>query len=409
MSNAAAVIVGGGQSGAYAAMSLREAGFAGRIIVLGDEHHLPYDRPPLSKAMLTQETMPAPVRFHDPAKVAERGIELRLGTRVEGIDRAAGRVHVAGGGTVPYDRLLLATGAAARRLTVPGAERVLTMRTLEDAAAIRGRLTQGVRVVCVGAGVIGLEVAASAHARGAVVTVLEAGPVCMGRSLTPDFAAWIKGLHEAAGVRLRFGVAVRAITGAGVECDDGVVPADLVIAGIGITRNTALAEAAGLAVENGIVVDEFGRTDDPAIFAAGDVAAFWHPFYGRRLRLEAWRHAMNHGIAVGKAMAGAGQAYDDIPWFWTDQHGVNLQMAGMVELAASTVMRGTLGAASFAAFHLDGAGCVVAATGVNAAREVRAAQALIPLRRPVDAAELADPAGNLQNLVAAARRGSYAA
>ena len=147
---------------------------------------------------------------------------------------------------------------------------------------------------------------------------------------------------------------------------------------------------------NGIIVDEFGTTDDPAVFAAGDVAAFWHPFYGLRLRLEAWRHAMNHGTVVGRAMAGVGKPYDDIPWFWSDQRGVNLQVAGLHDLSVTTVMRGAIGAASFAAFYLDAEGLVVGATGVNAAREVRAAQALIPLRRAVDAEVLADPRSNLQ-------------
>ncbi len=405
MSDEAAVIVGGGQTAAHAAMSLRDAGFAGSITMLGEEPHPPYDRPPLSKAMLTDSPAPAPVPFHSPERVAERGITQRLGARVEAIDRAAARVHLADGGALAYDRLLLATGGQARRLAVPGAEAVLTVRTLEDAAAIRARIGPGTRVACIGAGVIGLEVAASARACGAEVTVLEAGPFCMGRSLTPEFAAWIRALHEANQIAFRFGVRIEAITPDGVLCADGPVPADVVIAGIGITRNIALAEAAGLEVNNGIVVDALCATKDPAIFAAGDVAAFWHPFYARRMRLEAWRHAMNHGIAAGRAMAGAGVAYDDIPWFWTDQHGVNLQVAGLPEYGVRTVLRGDMGSPSFAAFHLDAAGAVVAATGVNAAREVRAAQALIPLCRPVDAAALADPATNLQKLVAEARRG----
>ncbi len=405
MSHEAAVIVGGGQAGAHAAMSLREAGFAGSITVLAEEPHPPYDRPPLSKAMLTETPPPAPAPFHSPGKIAERGITQRLGSRVEAIDRAAARVHLAGGGSLAYDRLLLATGGRARRLAVPGAECVLTVRTLEDAATIRPRIGPGTRVACIGAGVIGLEVATSARARGAEVTVLEAGTCCMGRSLAPEFAAWVRALHEANRVAVRFDVRIEAITPDGVLCAGGLVPADVVIAGIGITRNTALAEAACLEVDNGIVVDALCATRDPAIFAAGDVAAFWHPFYARHMRLEAWRHAMNHGIAAGRAMAGAGAAYDDIPWFWTDQHGVNLQVAGLPELGVRTVLRGDMAAPSFAAFHLDATGAVVAATGVNAAREVRAAQALIPLRRPIDAAALADPATNLQKLVAEARRG----
>ncbi len=406
MSSETALILGAGQTGAYAAMALRDAGFAGRVVMIGEEAHAPYDRPPLSKAMLTEEPPPAPVAFHDPAKVAERRIELRLGTRAEGIDRAAARVRLHGGQAVGYDRLLIATGGRARRLGLPGGERVLTVRTLEDAAAIRAQLRPGARVVCIGAGVIGLEIASSARARGAEVTVVEAGPGCMGRSLTPEFAAWIEALHRRAGVAFEFGAAIAEITPDAVVTATARHAADVVIAGIGIVRNTEIAAEAGLAVENGVLVNEYAATADPAVFAAGDVAAFFHPLYGRVLRLEAWRHAQNHGIAAGRAMAGDAKPYDDLPWFWTDQHGVNLQLAGLVDAAVTTVHRGDPACASFAAFHLDAAGRVVAATGINAPREVRAAQALIPLARPVDAAALANPATNLQRLVADLRKGA---
>jgi NADPH-dependent 2,4-dienoyl-CoA reductase/sulfur reductase-like enzyme len=178
-----------------------------------------------------------------------------------------------------------------------------------------------------------------------------------------------------------------------------VVTADLVVAGVGMQRNTELAEAAGIAVDGGIVVDEFGRASTPNVSAAGDVAAFWHPRYGRRLRLEMWRHAQNHGIATGRAMAGVPEPYDEIPWFWTDQHGANLQMAGLADGATTDVWRGAPGERSFTAFHLSDQGVVLAATGVNAMREVRAAQAMIRAGRPVDRAALADPASNLQKLV----------
>lgn len=397
------VIVGGGQTGAYAAMAAREAGFAGRILLLGEEAHAPYDRPPLSKAMLADDSVPAPVPFHDPAKVAERGIELGLGVRVAGIDRTAQRVVLGDGERVAYDRLLLATGGRPRHLTVPGAGHVHLLRTLEDAAAIRVGLVPGARVVCIGAGVIGLEIAASARKRGCAVTVLEAGPGCMGRSLTPDFAGFIRDLHARNGVELHFGSEILSIEPGRVLTAGGAFAADIVAAGIGILRNEELAAEAGLATGNGIHVDEFCRTDDPAIHAAGDVAAFQHPFYGRRLRLEAWRHAQNHGIAAGKAMAGAGAPYDDVPWFWSDQYDVNLQLAGLHEGTARTVYRGDPAGTSFAGFHLDAEGRVLAATGVNAPREIRAAQAMIPLRKPVDAAALADPSSNLQRLVAGLR------
>jgi NADPH-dependent 2,4-dienoyl-CoA reductase/sulfur reductase-like enzyme len=279
---------------------------------------------------------------------------------------------------------------------------VLLVRTLDDARRLRPLLAHGRRVVCIGAGVIGLETAASAHTLGCSVTVLEAGPAAMGRSMAPDMAAWIATLHRNAGVDLHFGAVVEEITPDAVLCAGGLtVPADLVIAGVGMVRNTELAQAAGLAVDSGILVDEAGRTGTDGIFAAGDVAAFWVPRLHRRLRLENWRHAQDHGIAVGRAMAGVAGAYDPVPWFWTDQHGVTIQVAGQPSEAAETVLRGETTNASFAAFHLDEAGRVVAATGVNAAREVRAAMALIRSGAVVDRSALADPRTRLQALAKA--------
>ncbi len=307
---------------------------------------------------------------------------------------------MADGRTLPYDRLLLATGGQARTLAVPGGERALTLRTLDDARRLRARLVPGARVVCIGAGVIGLEVAASAHARGCAVTVLEAAAAPLGRCTTPEMAQFVADLHRGAGVALHFGASVAAIEPGAVVCADGLrVPADLVIAGIGMARNTEIAAEAGLAVDNGIVVDGFGRASAEGVFAAGDVAAFRHERLGRRLRLESWRHAQDHGIAVGRAMAGGTMPYDEVPWFWTDQHGKNIQVAGLAAEAATTVLRGATTDASFCAFHLDADLRLVAATGVNAPREVRAAMALIRAGAPIDPARLADPAVKLQALV----------
>ncbi|MBN8889310.1 MAG: hypothetical protein ABS99_01745 [Acetobacteraceae bacterium SCN 69-10] len=398
------IIVGAGQAGAHAAMALREAGFAGRILLIGEEAHRPYERPPLSKEMLTAPAEPPPAWFHAEARYAERGIELLLGNPVAAIEPAAHRVRLADGRVLDYAKLLLATGGRARRLAIPGGKAIHLLRTLDDARALRPLLVEGARVACIGAGVIGLEIAAAARRRGCVVSVVEAGARPMGRSLTPEFAAWIADLHRKSGVILHFEAKIEAIEGGFVVCASGpAVPADVVVAGIGMQRNTELAEAAGLAVEAGIVVDEFGRSSDPDVYAAGDVAAFWHARLGRRLRLETWRHAQNHGIATGRAMAGVLEPYDEVPWFWTDQHGVNLQMAGLPDGAVRHVLRGDMAAPSFAAFHLDAAGRVLAATGVNAPREIRAAQAMIRAGVPVDAAALADPATNLQRLVAGLR------
>ncbi len=399
MAAAMTVIVGAGQAGAHAAVAARQAGLAGRLVLVGNEPHLPYERPPLSKAVLTEAAEPEPSWFFPAARYAELDIDILPGTAAVGIDMAAARVALADGRHLPFDRLLLATGGRARALEVPGGERALTLRTLDDARALRARLGPGVRVVCVGAGVIGLEVAAAAHARGATVTVLEAAPAALGRCTTPAMAEWIVGLHRAAGTTLHFGTAVAAITPEAVHGADGLrVPADLVVAGIGMQRNAEIAAAAGIAVDNGILVDACGATGRAGVFAAGDVAAFRHPGYGRILRLESWRHAQDHGIAVGRAMAGQAAPYDAIPWLWTDQLGRTIQIAGLPAEATRSVLRGTPDHGSFCAFHLDAAGRVVAATGVDAPREVRTAMALIRAATPVDPARLADPAVKLQAL-----------
>ncbi len=395
--SATCLILGAGQAGGWAAVTLREAGFAGRIVLIGEEPWLPYERPPLSKAVLTAETEPPIACFRDPARYAALGIETLTGVRATGIEREARRVRLADGRDLSYDRLLLATGGRARALTVPGGERALRLRTLEDARAIRARLATARRVVCIGAGVIGLEVAASARARGAAVTVLEAAARPMGRSVSPEGAAFVARLHRDAGVELRCGVAVAAIE-AGTDgaalvltADGGVLPADLVLAGVGMERAVDLAAAAGLALDGGIAVDAWGRSSDPAIFAAGDVAAFPHPLVpGPRLRLESWRHAQNHGIAVGRAMAGVeAPPYDDIPWFWTDQHGVNLQVAGFPAEAARSVVRVDRDRV-FVAVHLDAADRVIGVTAAGSPRDIRAGTALIRAGCPVDPRAVAD-------------------
>ncbi len=394
------VIVGAGQAGAHAAVAMREAGFAGRIVLIGDEAHHPYERPPLSKEFLTADAEPPAALFHAVERYAERNIEFLPASPVVAIDPAAHRVTLEDGQTLPYDLLLLTTGSRARHLAIPGGEDFLYLRTLDDARRIRARLTPGLRLVCIGAGVIGLEIASSARQRGCEVTVIEAAPGAMGRMLTPDMADYMVRLHRANGVILHFNANIAAITAGNVICTDGpVVPADCVIAGIGVVRNTELAAAAGVAIDNGIIVDQFGRTNLPDIYAAGDVAAFWHPLLHRRLRLESWRHAQNHGIAVGRAMAGVEQPYDDVPWFWTDQHGINLQVAGLPDAADHTVLRGEESAPSFAAFHLDAENHVVGATGVNAPREMRAAQSMIRAGKPMDPEALSNPGIQLQRLL----------
>jgi 3-phenylpropionate/trans-cinnamate dioxygenase ferredoxin reductase component len=402
--NATHVIVGAGQAGAWAAMAMRQAGFAGRILLVGEEPWRPYERPPLSKAMLIQDPEPPVLFFHDERRYAEQGIELLLETRAATIDAPAHRLTLTDGRRLPYDRLLLATGGRPRALPVPGGERVHLLRTLADARVLRERLGAARRVVCIGAGVIGLEIASSARARGCAVTVLEAAPIALGRCVSPEVADYVVGLHRAAGTDLHFNVAIEAVEhgvdgSARVSCRGGeCFDADLVVAGIGMERNLDLAAGAGMALAGGIAVDELGRSSEPDIYAAGDVAAFLHPFYGRRLRLESWRHAQNHGIAVGRAMCGDAVPYDDIPWFWTDQHGVNLQVTGLPGDAARTVVRVNHPRA-FIAVHLAEDDTVVGVSAANAPREIRAGTALIKSRKPADPVLLADPAVPLQRLL----------
>jgi len=399
------IVVGAGQAGAWAVTAMRQAGFDGRILLIGEEPWRPYERPPLSKSVLTDEPEPPITYFHAAERYAEQRIELLLGTAVDEVDAVAHRIRLADGRRFDYDRLLLAIGGRARHLPIHGGDKALYLRTIDDARLIRARLASARRVVCIGAGVIGLEIASSACKRGAQVTVLEALPRAMGRSVSPEGAAFVETLHSNAGVALHFGVIVDAIDDAAdgelcVHCRaGGSFTADLVIAGVGMQRNLALAEMAGATLEGGIVVDELGRTSLPEVFAAGDVAAFHHPLFQRRLRLESWRHAQNHGIAVGKAMCGEVTPYDDIPWFWTDQHGVNLQVAGLPADAVQTIVRANAPPNAFSAVHLAENGTVIGVTAANNPREIRAGQALIKARCSVDPHALADPKVPLQTLI----------
>lgn len=395
------IIIGAGMAGGWAAVTLRQSGYAGRILLLGEEAERPYDRPPLSKTVLTSADEPAPAYFHTAERYAELNIDFRGNARVEAIDRATARVRLASGESEAYDKLLLTTGARPRALPIPGGEHALLLRTWDDARAIRAALASARRVICIGAGVIGLEAASSAHQRGATVTVLEAAPGAMGRALSAEGARYMEGLHRTAGIALRFNQGVSAIerhAGAyRVNLADGTaLEADLVLAGIGVIRNTELASAAGLTVENGIVVNEHAQTSDPAIFAAGDVTAFPHPLFGRILRLETWRHAQNHAIAAAKTMCGDATPYDDMPWFWTDQLGVNLQVAGLPADASQTILRS---GKDFAAVHLNADGIVIGVTAANNPREIRAGMGLIKARAKADPEKLADPAVGLQTLV----------
>jgi NADPH-dependent 2,4-dienoyl-CoA reductase/sulfur reductase-like enzyme len=373
---------------------MRESGFGGSIAILGDEASRPYERPPLSKAVLTDKASVVPWLSQE-TRYRDNGIELVLGVWVEAVEPASNSVRLADGRAIGYDQLLFATGGRARRLDIPGGHHIHYLRNYADALAIRTAFGSARRLVCIGAGVIGLEIASSAHALGLAVTVVEAGNVVLGRCLAPAEGQFVRDLHQAAGVELRLESEIVAIetsqSGKHVLLGDGqVLDADCVVAGIGMVRNTELASAAGLAVENGIVVDERGHTSAAQVFAAGDVAAFFHPLLKRRMRLESFYHAQDHGMAVGRAMAGMDGRYEDIPRFWTDQHGVNLQVAGSPTDAARTVVRGSRETGRFTAIHLDTDGRVIGVCAANNAREMRPALDMIRRGVQPDTDALAD-------------------
>jgi 3-phenylpropionate/trans-cinnamate dioxygenase ferredoxin reductase subunit len=396
------VIIGAAHAGGRATQAIRAAGFAGRVILVGEEGWIPYERPPLSKDLLKGEGGIERVQLNAPAFYAEKSIELRLGERASALDAKARQVRV-GGAQVVYDRLMLATGARVRRLPIPGAELpgVAYLRTLDDAAAIRARLLPGARVVVIGGGFIGLECAASARARGCEVVVLEAADRLMGRALAPEIGAHFLTVHRSHGVDVRLSAKVAAFEGAGtlerVVLADGAIAADLAIVGIGIVPNAEIAAEAGLAVENGIVVDDRGRTSDPHIFAAGDAVNQPNGFLGRRVRLESYQNAQDQGMAVGRNMAGADQAHEDRLWVWSDQYDVNLQMLGAPLTWDRVVLRGDPAKGAFTAFYLQD-GRVVAVNAVNNGREIRTCERLMASRILVSPDQLADPAINLRKL-----------
>jgi 3-phenylpropionate/trans-cinnamate dioxygenase ferredoxin reductase subunit len=400
------VIVGAGEAGARAAAALREEGWDGSVTLVGAEFHPPYERPPLSKAALLAEIEPVATTVLDHDRAAALGIELVLGTEATAIDRAARAVVLADGRTLPYSRLLLATGARPRRLALPGHQQALYLRRFDDALALRLLLRPGTRLAIIGGGFIGLELAAAAVARGCAVTLVEAQPRILMRGVPAEIAAVIADRHRAAGVDLRTGIGIDRIEPDAVVLADGSrIAADAVIAGIGAVPETALAEAAGLAVENGIAVDAALATADPDIFAAGDCAACAHPLYaGRRIRLEAWRNAQDQGALAARNMLGRGEAIAAVPWFWSDQYELTLQIAGLADEGRTMIAR-DLGDGAQLLFHLAADGRLVAASGVGPlgkiAREIRLAEMLIAQRAVPDPDALASPAIKLKTLLAA--------
>ena len=393
----AIVIVGAGECGVRAAFALRERGHGGRITLIGGESALPYERPPLSKSGSAE---PRPIRAE--GAYGEADIELRLGTPVDAVDTEARRVTLADGTTLAYDTLLLATGARAR--VFPGLEDCPTLRTADDAAALVPRFADGLSLGVVGGGFIGLELAATARRAGADVTLIEAGPRLMGRAVPAEIAAHMRTRHEHAGVDVRTAAAVSSASAREIVLADGTaLRFDQVVAGVGASPDTALAEKAGLDVDDGVLVDEAFRTSAPGVFAAGDCCRF--PWRGRRVRLESWRAAQDQGAHAAAAMLGDGAAYASVPWFWSDQYELSLQVAGLFDPDGEVVRR-PLGDDAFLLFQRDGTGRLAAAAGVGpgnaVAKSVRLAEKLIERGATIDPATLADPSADLKRLLKSA-------
>jgi 3-phenylpropionate/trans-cinnamate dioxygenase ferredoxin reductase component len=398
------VIVGASLAGAKAAEELRAQGFDGRVTLIGAEPERPYERPPLTKDYLRGESERAQAYVHSGDFYAQQEIELETGTLVTAIEPGTSRVRLGDGRELGYDRLLLATGAEPRRLDVPGADLdgVYYLRTFADCDRLRARIEAGGRVVTVGAGWIGSEFAASARQRGLEVTVVDPQKLPNERIFGPDIGAFYRDVHGQHGVTQLLGdgvdsfegdgavAAVRTASGRRIECDFAVV-------GIGVVPRTGLASAAGLQVGNGVIVNDKLQTSAPGIFAAGDVANAWHPFYRERIRVEHWANALHQGPAAARAMLGQPVSYDRLPYFFSDQYDVGMEYSGYAPSWDEVVFRGDRSSGEFVAFWLRD-GRVQAGMNVNVWDVNEHVQALIQARQPVAAAVLADPGTPLDEL-----------
>lgn len=405
------VIVGAGQAGCQAATSLRQDGFSGRIVLIGAEAHLPYQRPPLSKGHLTGKAARETLWLRPEAWFAENHVELRLGTAVRAIDAAARRVEL-DSERLPYDALVLALGARHRELPVAGTdlEGVVSLRSLDEADDIRARLEAAHDVVVIGGGFIGMEVASTAAALGKNATVVEVAPQLMGRVLSAETAAFLLDAHRRRGLAISLATTVHEITGnanrvSGVRVSDAAgertLPADLVLVGIGAVPQTELAAAAGLTIDNGIAVDEHLRTTNPHIYAIGDCVSCPNPFArGERIRLESVQNAVAQGRDVAATLMGHGAPHSAVPWFWSDQADVKLQIAGLTTGHDEVVVAGNPAEEKFSAYCFA-AGRLVGVESVNAPADHMAARRLVGATTSVTAAQVSDPAFSPKAAVAA--------
>jgi 3-phenylpropionate/trans-cinnamate dioxygenase ferredoxin reductase subunit len=388
------VIIGAGECGVRAAFALREAGYGGPVTLIGEEPHLPYERPPLSKT-----TLVTPKPIADEARYADARIDFRRGLRAERLDPVEKTVELSDGSSIAYEKLLMATGATARRSS--GMEAARTLRTIDDAHRILGKLRPGSHLGIVGGGFIGLELAATARSVNAQVTVVEAANRLMARVVPVEIAAVMEARHRTEGVDFNLGAGVQRANETQIELADGrVIDCDIVVAGVGAVPNVALARAAGLSVNNGVVVDETFRTSAPDIYAAGDCCMF--PYGGRHVRLESWRAAQDQANHAAAAMLGRMDVYNRIPWFWSDQYDLTLQVAGLPD-ATQPAIRRELGKGAFVLFQLRDDGRLVSACGIGTgnaiARDIRLAEMIIERGSATNPQQLADPSVSLKSML----------
>jgi 3-phenylpropionate/trans-cinnamate dioxygenase ferredoxin reductase component len=403
MTQGPVLIVGAGHAGFQLAASLRQHGFGERIGLINDEAHLPYQRPPLSKAYLKGEGRPDSLMFRPDKFYRDQNIEL-MADRAVSIDRGARRLLLASGASLDYGHLMLATGARNRLLDIPNAnlKDVLYLRTLDESEALRQRITSGQRVVVIGAGFIGLEFAATARAKGLEVDVAELGARVMARAVTAEISQFFQDRHTAAGMRIHLGVQATSIESdgvnvTGVSLSDGRhVPADLVVVGVGVLPNIELAAQAGLSVAAGIIVNEQLLTSDPDISAVGDCALFASPRFGGSLRLESVQNASDHARCVAARLTGDAKTYDGLPWFWSDQGPDKLQIAGLTTGYDQVVVRGDPGQGSFSAFCYK-SGQLVGIESINRASDHVFGRKILGLNRSIGPEQAADLSFDLKS------------
>lgn len=406
MSSDTIVIVGAGHGGVQLAASLREEGYSGKLILLGDEKDLPYQRPPLSKAYLKRATPEDGVLLRGPDFYAQKNIELLLGERVTEIDRAQRKLHLKSGKTLDYTKLVLATGGVQRHLPIEGAhiDGVYSLRTMEEARALRDRLETSQNVIVIGAGFIGLEFAATAASQGRKVDLFELADRPMGRAVTPQTSAFFAEAHKEFGVNLHLGQSIRAIKGDGISVtcvilnDGTTLPADMVLIGIGLVPSDELARVAGLDAPNGIKVDEKLATSDENIFAIGDVVYHYNTHRGAEMRLELVQNATDQARTLAKLLVGKPANYDHVPWFWSDQGDLKLQIAGFLDESDTIVLRGSFEERAYSLFGFKN-GVLTGVESVNRGGDHMLARRLLGEHIPVTPEFVADPASDLKSLV----------